>query len=589
MRIWITGGAGSGKSALAQELAQALALGGPLYYIATMVPRDDEDRRRIRRHIEDRDGMGFETIECPCRLVERIAPDPEGTYLLDSATALLANAMFGEREFAYRPEAAQEAARDLLAFSAGARHLVAVSDGIFSDAAHYDEMTETYRRGLSQIQRRMAAEFDTVLECAAGGVQVLKGEWPVYGQIPEGESTVEVSPEEMTRVRGGKETREERQRMELIIGGAFQGKRAYARAHYHLEEAEIFTCSEEADPEFGARCIDHLERYLRRCALNGKEPASPDAFRPDAVLICEDITCGVVPVDRTDRQWRELTGRYWQKLVRSGAGVTRVIAGLAQRLDRMGPDGPDGAGQILPARDEKTRADEKQILLVRHGKTRANEKHLYCGSTDLPLSEEGRALLKAGAEAGCSWGQGCARDPERKAPDSARSQNARDRRSFYTSGTKRTDETLKILFGEAALQRRSVREGLREMDFGRFEGKSYEELKAESDYLEWISGDNEKNVCPGGESGRQMRDRVLAAFFGILWRDPAQRIVIVTHGGPIAAIMQELFPEKGFHRYAWQPACGEGYLLTFRGPLAAGGEISYREWGGAAGRKEENK
>ena len=63
MKIWITGGAGSGKSSLAQELAATLAAGEPHYYVATMVPRDDEDRRRISRHIEDRAGMGFRTIE----------------------------------------------------------------------------------------------------------------------------------------------------------------------------------------------------------------------------------------------------------------------------------------------------------------------------------------------------------------------------------------------------------------------------------------------------------------------------------------------------------------------------------------------
>ena len=79
MKIWITGGAGSGKSSLAQELAATLAAGEPHYYVATMVPRDDEDRRRISRHIEDRAGMGYRTIECPCSLTERIMPDSEGT------------------------------------------------------------------------------------------------------------------------------------------------------------------------------------------------------------------------------------------------------------------------------------------------------------------------------------------------------------------------------------------------------------------------------------------------------------------------------------------------------------------------------
>ena len=33
------------------------------------------------------------------------------------------------------------------------------------------------------------------------------------------------------------------------------------------------------------------------------------------------------------------------------------------------------------------------VYLIRHGKTEANEKRLYCGSTDLPLSEKGREEL----------------------------------------------------------------------------------------------------------------------------------------------------------------------------------------------------
>ena len=150
MKIWITGGAGSGKSSLAQDLAAALAAGGPQYYVATMVPRDEEDHYRIRRHIEDRAGMGFETIECPCRLMERSVPDPEGTYLLDSATAMLSNAMFGETAFAYDPEAAGQVSEDLQRFCSSVKNFIAVSDGIYSDAARYDETTEQYRRSKSR-------------------------------------------------------------------------------------------------------------------------------------------------------------------------------------------------------------------------------------------------------------------------------------------------------------------------------------------------------------------------------------------------------------------------------------------------------
>ena len=63
------------------------------------------------------------------------------------------------------------------------------------------------------------------------------------------------------------------------------------------------------------------------------------------------------------------------------------------------------------------------IYLIRHGKTEANEKHLYCGSTDLPLSETGRAEL------------------EQLHYDL---KNVR----FLSSGVKRTNETMQILFDD---------------------------------------------------------------------------------------------------------------------------------------------
>ena len=552
MKIWITGGAGSGKSSLAQELAATLAAGEPHYYVATMVPRDDEDRRRISRHIEDRAGMGYRTIECPCSLTERIMPDSEGTYLLDSATAMLANAMFGEREFDYDPDAVQKVAADLRLFSERVKHFVAVSDGIFSDAAIYDEMTEEYRRGLAYIERQMAAQCDTVIECAAGGAIVHKGKLPAGFRISNTGDT----------------------QMELIIGGACQGKKEYAISHFGLKDSEIFTCTEDGEPDLTVRCIDHLERYLRRCAAEDREPAAPDAFRKDAILICEDITCGIVPVSAMDRKWRELTGRYLQRLTGAGAEVTRVFCGFAQKLGRIRKCEEPNQEELTESKKGESAKQEKeelkrlgkeeqtadlhksprtrQILLLRHGRTKANEEHLYCGSTDWPLSEEGRKrLMQKSGIYGTGW------------------------ESFYTSGLIRTKETLELLFGE---QETVIEEpDLREMDFGDFEGKSYEMLKDDQAYREWISGDNERKICPGGESGEQMRERVLRAVDRILQNDPAKRIVIVTHGGPIAAIMQQFFPEKNLNRYEWQPECGEGYLLRITGSSLAECDAEYEK------------
>ena len=175
-----------------------------------------------------------------------------------------------------------------------------------------------------------------------------------------------------------------------------------------------------------------------------------------------------------------------------------------------------------------------KLILIRHGKTEANEKHLYCGSTDLPLSESGKAALAERR-----------RTTPYPSPDGMR---------ILTSGMRRCDETLGLLYGDLP---READPAFREMDFGTFEMRSYEEMKEDPAYLAWITGDNEANVCPGGESGQIMTARVLEGLRKLIacGRDT----LLVTHGGVIAAIMAHLFPEEVKNRYVWQPAPGGGY------------------------------
>lgn len=63
MRILLLGGSKSGKSMMGQHMARRLSAGAPMYYWATLEPRDGEDRAIVRRHLAERDGWGFETIE----------------------------------------------------------------------------------------------------------------------------------------------------------------------------------------------------------------------------------------------------------------------------------------------------------------------------------------------------------------------------------------------------------------------------------------------------------------------------------------------------------------------------------------------
>lgn len=176
MIVFITGGAKNGKSSYAQDLAVKLAQGGIHYYIATMIPVDEEDRERIRRHIADRDGMGFETVECGRNLLSCLdRVDKSGSFLLDSATALLMNELFVPPDWQMDIAAGQRCGEDMVQFARSVANIVIVSDYIYSDAARYDEITETYRRCLAEIDRKLAAISDVVLELSAGNVIAHKG------------------------------------------------------------------------------------------------------------------------------------------------------------------------------------------------------------------------------------------------------------------------------------------------------------------------------------------------------------------------------------------------------------------------------
>ena len=178
MTYFISGGAKCGKSTLAQNLTVALADGGKHYYVATMISSGKEDDDRIRRHIADRDGMGFETVECFQNILDCLeTADADGVFLVDSVTALMQNALFpAEKDYELDLDASKRCSDELVEFAGKVRHVVFVSDYIYSDAEVYSESTEKYRRCLADVDRRLAQVCDTVVEVSAGQYIVHKGE-----------------------------------------------------------------------------------------------------------------------------------------------------------------------------------------------------------------------------------------------------------------------------------------------------------------------------------------------------------------------------------------------------------------------------
>ena len=123
--------------------------------------------------------------------------------------------------------------------------------------------------------------------------------------------------------------------MIFIIGGSYQGKCNLAREEFGLSDADFFICDENTrEIDFGCRAIAHIERFALGCVRRGEEPASywrahQDALK-DKILIADDKSCGVVPIDETMRAWREATGRANNHLAGQADHVWRVFCGLKQ-------------------------------------------------------------------------------------------------------------------------------------------------------------------------------------------------------------------------------------------------------------------
>ena len=129
MLTLVSGGSASGKS----EFAESLVVNSGCenrWYLATMLPYDEECHRRIARHRQMRAKKGFETLEVPYALQQ-------------------------------------------LELTA---QVVIVTNELFSDGMQYDPSTEHYLRILGRINCRLAQMADRVYEVVAGIAIPWKGE-----------------------------------------------------------------------------------------------------------------------------------------------------------------------------------------------------------------------------------------------------------------------------------------------------------------------------------------------------------------------------------------------------------------------------
>ena len=125
--------------------------------------------------------------------------------------------------------------------------------------------------------------------------------------------------------------------MIFILGGSDQGKTDFALERFGRTADDVFVCDEETrEIDFSKRVVAHIERFALGCVRCGEEPieywlAHMDEMRA-SILISDDVSCGIVPIDTTLRAWREANGRANNRLAREAGEVWRVFCGLGQRL-----------------------------------------------------------------------------------------------------------------------------------------------------------------------------------------------------------------------------------------------------------------
>ncbi|MCI8598287.1 MAG: adenosylcobinamide kinase [Lachnospiraceae bacterium] len=123
--------------------------------------------------------------------------------------------------------------------------------------------------------------------------------------------------------------------MILIVGGAFQGKKAYARQTFSLEETDITdggSC--ELEEIFQARALSHFHEYIRRCLEADRDVSTlPEMLgkkNPQVILIANELGSGVVPTEAFDREYRETVGRLCCALAKEAEEVHRVVCGIGR-------------------------------------------------------------------------------------------------------------------------------------------------------------------------------------------------------------------------------------------------------------------
>lgn len=125
--------------------------------------------------------------------------------------------------------------------------------------------------------------------------------------------------------------------MILIYAGAYQGKLDFARKSFGIKDEDICYCNSDMESiDFGKKVIYGLEKFIYGYEKRGQSAdeyiKAQLSLMKDKIIICEDISRGLVPMDKLERAWRETNGRVVNAVAAEADEVYTVFCGIESRI-----------------------------------------------------------------------------------------------------------------------------------------------------------------------------------------------------------------------------------------------------------------
>jgi adenosyl cobinamide kinase/adenosyl cobinamide phosphate guanylyltransferase len=125
--------------------------------------------------------------------------------------------------------------------------------------------------------------------------------------------------------------------MILVFGGAYQGKLSYTQERFGFTDEDVYRCRDECTAlPSGRKVIYEIDQWILALVRAGNDVAAEVRQliddNPDAVIVCNDISCGIVPMGADMRKWREAVGRSMAVIAGSSDEVIRLFCGIPQQV-----------------------------------------------------------------------------------------------------------------------------------------------------------------------------------------------------------------------------------------------------------------